>query len=380
MESGEELMNNDTVEIMSVNTSQYCFVDDNTIRVDLNTTTLLSIIDSSEDVIMAKAVGNDSVIFTAPLNGSRCMDDNEDGQLSTTLYIIQMIIYSITILVAIANITLHLVVKDLRTISGLLMIILCISLTGTTTMAMGSFTVIYANSISVVCAILYNLLHALAIVNEATKLSILYQFTYVMYHSYKLKRKQEDNIKKSVLKYIIFIIGSSIACFLLALAIDIGVNGRIYSGMERYCRIEYDYTFLYVTVVFGEFGVFIILQFITFAVGLTLYFLVSKTCYAMESTNFRVTMVLVATIGVHITLLIILIIAEVPYSILIPVVTSGSLIEQLILLIVFLSSKKVLFVCKTAWLRNSRQPSNNQQLRSVVTDQNIDLCYQTATN
>ena len=380
MESGEELMNNDTVEIMSVNTSQYCFVDDNTIRVDLNTTTLLSIIDSSEDVIMAKAVGNDSVIFTAPLNGSRCMDDNEDGQLSTTLYIIQMIIYSITILVAIANITLHLVVKDLRTISGLLMIILCISLTGTTTMAMGSFTVIYANSISVVCAILYNLLHVLAIVNEATKLSILYQFTYVMYHSYKLKRKQEDNIKKSVLKYIIFIIGSSIACFLLALAIDIGVNGRIYSGMERYCRIEYDYTFLYVTVVFGEFGVFIILQFITFAVGLTLYFLVSKTCYAMESTNFRVTMVLVATIGVHITLLIILIIAEVPYSILIPVVTSGSLIEQLILLIVFLSSKKVLFVCKTAWLKNSRQPSNNQQLRSVVTDQNIDLCYQTATN
>jgi len=167
---GEELMNNDTVQVILLNTSQYCFVDDNTIRVDLNTTTLLSIIDSSEDVIMAKAVGNDSVIFTAPLNGSRCMDDNEDDQLSTTLYIIQMIIYSITILVAIANITLHLIVKDLCTISGILTIILCISVSGTTTMAMGSLTVIYANNISVVCAILFNLLHALAIVTGATKL------------------------------------------------------------------------------------------------------------------------------------------------------------------------------------------------------------------
>ena len=73
MGSGEELMNNDTEEVIIwLNSSQYCIVDDNdTIRVNLNnTTTLLNIIDSSEDEIMAKAVGNDSVIFTALLNGS----------------------------------------------------------------------------------------------------------------------------------------------------------------------------------------------------------------------------------------------------------------------------------------------------------------------
>ena len=364
MESGNELMNNGTAEMISLNTSQYCIVDDNTIRVDLNTTaTLLRIIDSSEDEIMAKAVGNNSVIFTAPLNGSRCMDDNEDDQLqlSTTLYIIQMIIYSITILIAIANIALHLVVKDLRTISGTLIIILCISVIGSTSMGMGLLTIIHANNISVACAILINLLHGLAIVSEATKLSILYQFAYLMYHSYKLKHKQE-NMNKSVLIYIIFIIGSSIACYLLALAIDVGVNRRIFSGMERYCRIEYDYTFLYMTVVFIEYAVFIILQYIIFAVGLTLYFLASKNCRAMKSTNFRVTMVLVATVGIHVVLLIILIITEVPYTILIPVVTSGNLAEQIILLIVFLSSKKVLLVCKIAWLKDTRQLPNNRQL------------------
>ena len=363
MESGDELMNNDTVKIMLQNTSQYCFVNDNTIRVDLNTTaTLLSIIDSSEEVIMAKAVDNNSVIFTAPLNGSRCMDDNEDGQLqlSTTLYIIQMILFSNTILVAIANITLHLVVKDLRTISGILIIILCTSVVGATTMAMGLLTIIHANNISVACAILINLLHGLAIVGEATKLSILYQFAYVMHHSYKLKHKQE-NMNKSVLIYIIFIIILSIACHLLALAIDVGVNRRIFSGMERYCRIEFDYTFVYLTVVYVEYAVFIILQCIIFAVGLTLYFLTSKNCRAMKSTNFRVTMALVATVGIHTVLLVILIIAEVPYTILIPVTTSGNLAEQVILLIVFLSSKKVLLVCKIAWLKDTRQLPNNQQ-------------------
>ena len=51
MGNGEELMSNDTVEIISLNTSQYCFVDDNTIRIDLITTTLLNIISYSEDVI-----------------------------------------------------------------------------------------------------------------------------------------------------------------------------------------------------------------------------------------------------------------------------------------------------------------------------------------
>ena len=86
-------------------------------------------------------------------------------------------------------------------------------------------------------------------------------------------------------------------------------------------------TLFYVTVVYGEMVVFIILQFITFPIGLTLYFLASKKCCAMKSTNFRVTMVLVATMGINIILLLILTIAKVPYTILIPVVTSATLAE-----------------------------------------------------
>ena len=358
MGSGEELMNNDTEEVIIwLNSSQYCIVDDNdTIRVNLNnTTTLLSIIDSSEDEIMAKAVGNDSVIFTALLNGSRCMDDNEDDQLSTTLYIIQMIISCITILVAITNIILHLLVKDLRTISGILVMIICISVIIFTFISLGNLTHIYVNTITVACAILINCLYGVLFIYQATKLSILYHFAYLMYQSYKLNGEQEKNIRKSVLKYIIFIIGSSFVCFLLSLAIDIGVNGRIYSGLERYCTADYDYTFLYVTVANGELFVYIILQCVTFAVGLTLYFLVSKKCCAMKSINFRIAMVLVATIGINIILLMTLTMAEVSHSILIPAVTSGTLIEQLVLLALFLSSKKVLLVCKATCMQCNMQ-------------------------
>ena len=359
MENGEELISNETVEMILLNTSQYCFVDNNTISIDFNTTTLLSIIDRSEDVIMAKAVGNDSVIFTAALNGSRCMDDNEDDQLSTTSYIIQMIIYSITILVAFANIILHLVVKDLRTISGMLIMTLCVSVIVVSFIAIGAITNIYIDNITSACVVLVNFSYELVFIYQATKLSILYQFAYQMYKSYKLECNQEENIKKRVLKYIAFIIALSIVCLLLVLAIDTGVNGRLFSDKERYCLIEDDFTYLYVMLVYGVSGVFIILQYITFAVGLTLYFFVSKKCCVMNSTNFRVTMTLIATVGYNIILLIILTIAQVPYSILITVVISGTLVEQIILLTLFLSSKKVLSTCRIVYEEYTHK--NSQQ-------------------
>jgi len=257
-----------------------------------------------------------------------------------------MLIYSITILVAIANTTLHLVVKDLRTIPGMLIMTLCVCVIVVSFIAMGAITNIYFYNITVVCVALVNFSYELVFIYQATKLSILYQFTYLMYKSYKLQSKQEKNIRKSVFKYIAFIIGSSIVCLLIVMVIDVGVNGRLFSDRERFCLIEYDFTYLYVTLVYGEFGLFVILQYITFAIGLTLYFLVSKKCCAMKSTNCRVTMVLVAIVGYNITLLIILTIAQVRYSILITVVNSGTLVEQIILLTLFLSAKKVLSTCR----------------------------------
>ena len=367
--SDEAWMNNNTVEMISLNTSQYCFVDDNAIRVDLDTATLLNIINSSEGVILAMAVGNNSIIFIAPLNGSRCMDhnDEDDRQLLTTLYIIRMIMLSITILLAIANITLHLVVKDLLTISGILVLILCTNVILFTVISIGIITNNYNGNITVTCVVLINFSYALAFIYQATKLSILYEFAYLMYQSYKLKHKQKESIRARVLKYLIFIIGSSIVCILLALAIDVTVNGTIYSDKERYCQVEHNYTFLFVKVVHGMLGMFIILHFITFAVGLRLYFLVSKKC-AMKSTDLRVTTALVATVGISAVLLIILTIAKVPQSIRSTIVNAGTLIEQLVLVVLFLSSKKVKLVCKTACTKEdtTMTKTTQQSLDNII--------------
>ena len=365
MGSGEAWMNNNTLEMIFLNTSQYCYVDDDTIRVDLNTTTLLNITDSNEGVLLATAVGNDTVIFIAPLNGNRCMDciDEDVRQLSTTVYIIQMIIFSLTILLAIANTILHLVVKDLRTVSGMLVLLLCINVLCITLIAIGIDTNAYIDDVSVVYVVLINSSYQLVFIYQATKLSILYHFAYLMYQSYKLKMIHEENVKKTALKYVMFIVGSSIGCFLLALVIDIGVNGKVYSDKERFCRIRYEYTFLHVTVLYGMIGIFIILQCIIFAVGLILYFLVSKKCCATKSTNFRVTMALVTTVGINLVLLIILTMAvQIPRSVLIPVVSSGTLAEQLILLALLVSSSKVCLTFKTAGTKDSLQkiPKNHQ--------------------
>jgi len=47
------------------------------------------------------------------------------------------------------------------------------------------------------------------IVYQAIKLTILYHFAYLMYQSYKLASKQDENVKSKLFKYIMFIIRSS---------------------------------------------------------------------------------------------------------------------------------------------------------------------------
>lgn len=276
---------------------------------------------------------------------------------------ILMTIYCITLLVSIGNITLHLIVKDLQTLSGILIILLCVSVIIITLIAMGSLTNAYVNEITVICVVLINTMFMMLFVYQAIKLIILYNFVYLMYQSYKLISRKEENTKSRLFKYITFIVVSSSICYLSAVAVDAAISGSIKDDMERYC-FRSGYTFRRMMIVYGELSVFVVLEYVTFAVGLTLYFLVSKSCCAMKSTNFRVTMVLIATVGINLILLVSLNKARVPVNILIPAVTISTLIEQMILLAIFLSSNKVLFACRSSihtkeeYKRNTTRQSN----------------------
>ena len=105
----------------------YCFVNECTIRIKESNVSL-NIINITGEWITAT---NTSNTFTAFINGSinNCSSD-ETGtnayQFDTTIYIIQFILCSVGILAGVANISIHLIYKELRTVSGILIIILCI--------------------------------------------------------------------------------------------------------------------------------------------------------------------------------------------------------------------------------------------------------------
>ena len=147
---------------------------------------------------MAVVDNNDDVmIFIAPSNASSCTDNSEDDKLymSTTLYVILMILYSTTSSVAISNITLHLLIKDLRTIAGMLLMLLCASVIIIYIAVMGYLTDAYINETAVVLEIvLENIFFLMLIVYQAIKLTILYHFVYLMYLSYKLVSKKDETV------------------------------------------------------------------------------------------------------------------------------------------------------------------------------------------
>ena len=120
-----ELIYSDTVE------SQYCFVNESTIRVK-ESDVLLNIINKTEDWITAS---NTTHLFTFPTNGSEtnCIYISNSSahtptqfHFSLKLFIISMIIDYIGITGSIITIGLHLIFKELRTTSGVLVIILCL--------------------------------------------------------------------------------------------------------------------------------------------------------------------------------------------------------------------------------------------------------------
>ena len=365
----DKLPGNDSVKIVSLNVSQYCFVNDNTIRITLNTTILLNINDSTDDVIMAVTVIKDTtVIFTGPVNGSRCTDDNRgsDKELTTALYVLQMIAYSLTLLAAIGNITVHLLVKDLRTVSGILVIILCVSVIVITLIAAGSLTNAYVNEIeiTVICVVLINSMFVVLFIYQATRLTLLFHFAYLMYQSYRLISSKE-NKKSKLFKYILFIVVSSTLCYLFAVGVDTAISGTINGDMEQYC-LSSEHVFTRMMLVYGELGVFVILEYVTFGIGLTLFYLVSKNCCAMKSINFRVTMALFATVGLSLVLLVSLNKARVPVKILIPTVTTSTLVEQLILLVLFLSTNKVVSICKSVCVKHSSMQKTMTQQSDMM--------------
>ncbi|XP_065911484.1 uncharacterized protein [Dysidea avara] len=374
------VMNDGNLEVIALNESQYCFVNQNTIRISDNfTSELQDIVNKTEHVIISTTI-NSTVIFIAPSNGTKCNGKKIDS-ISKGLFIILMVIYVATILVAIINIILHLVFKELRTMAGVLVMMLCSIVIMTTVVLIISLTYSFikdGSENSTACVVSASMLYYLILVYQANKVVIQFQFAYLMYKSYQLQSQDTIDKRRLMINFVIFALVSSILCFLSAILIDLAVTGKFYSKRDSLCfgrQFDLDAVSVFRVVSLAESALFVLLEIIVFSIGLTLYFLVSKSCCKTISTNFRIAIALATTIGVSIILLTILYAIEVSANNTIPAVSSGTLIEQVFLFILFASSSKVRNGVRKMSLSKKRSSTSIIRSRKSTKEQNNDGVY-----
>ena len=200
---------------------------------------LLNVVNNTDGWLLATNATN---LFTTFINDNMhsCTDDNKINSyqpINGTLYVIRMIIFSASIIAAVANISIHLLYKELHTVSGILIIILCVSMgIGLAIQAIRTATVLYYQIITQVeiCASFIYLLLVDLVTYEATKTAILAHFVYTMYRSYKLLTGQEN--KRSLLcRYITFIIVASTITSSIIIIVDLIVNERAFTTKEQKC-------------------------------------------------------------------------------------------------------------------------------------------------
>ena len=350
-----EVNDNDSVTIPL---ESYCIVNECAIRIK-ESNVLLNVIYNTGGWIIAT---NTTSLFIAAVNSSiqNCSSDTETDkshQIGTGFYVIRFIIYSIGIITVVANFCMHLMFKELRTVSGILIMILCISISIEFTIGLLRFALVHSHTVTQeeICTIFFFYPLVLAVnLYEATKITILVQFAYTMYRSYKVMKGQEN--KRSLLfKYITFIILASIVSSASIITVDLIVNRNVFQTSDGRCINSLDTSqgeeillspssnILYSVILI----IWIIVQILLVTAGYILYFMTTKQCcVGSVSKDFRVIIVLTVTIDLNIIVANVLLFGHISVVVVTPIVAAILTFEQVALFILFASSNKVMWCCK----------------------------------
>ena len=334
----------------------YCFVNECIIRLD-SSQVLLNIINNTGDRIIATNKTDLFVIFandSSKENTTRnCSSDTTTSsfQSDTALYVIQIIIYLVALTAAGANVGLHLRIRELRTVPGILIIILCICSGSVLILDFAYISLIYfqidipANIcaayvyLGVICINLY----------EATKISVLVHFVYTMYRGYRLLEVQHSN-RWWLIRYITFITGASAICSGSVIILDATVKRRGFDGSDERCVTLFassDQDEIQISTInllyFVILLVWLFLKAILFTAGLVFYFLTKRQCcITSTSRDFRVFIILVLTVDLNTVIFILLLLIHVSAMIFVFVLSTAAGIELVALLVLFASSSKVM--------------------------------------
>ena len=337
----------------------YCFVNECTIRIK-ESNVLLNVINNTGDWVIATNTTNMLTIF---INGtidncSYASNDTEANayQFHTTLYIIQFISCSIGITAGVANIIMHLVYKELRTVSGILIIILCIIISIVLLISTLRFTLSYyqIDGPERICLLFFKFYRPFARnLYEATKTSVLLHLSYTMYRSYRVMggRKNERSL---LWRYISFIIVASTVSATIIIIVEVSTNRNKFDSTGAQCAYhpsdeyrEGEQLPIDAILRFANYLIWLFLQLVLIAIILVLYFLTTKQCCAISLTsrNFRVSVILIATADLRIIVLITLLILAIPLHILSFTSLAFVAVEQFALFTLFATSSKVKCFC-----------------------------------
>ena len=337
---------------MTIPLGSYCFVNECTIRIE-ESNVLLNVINNTGDWIIATDTTN---LFMILVNDSiNCSSDSDHGtnlyQIDTELYVIRMVVSSSGIIAGVANIVMHLMFKELRTVSGILVIFQCASIF-TILMIGGLRTAFYYHHINTpaeVCAVFFDYLNVVCTnIYVVTRATILAHFSYIMYRSYRLLGKIKN--ERSLLhKYAAFIVGASAISSIIIIAVDVTLDNSFEAG-DGQCVYFFDTNnkegiqltqsnVAYFVILI----IWLLIEISLATIGLVLYFLNTKRCCSATSTSrdFRVFIVLMTIVDLNTIIFIVLLVVNVPTLIGNTIIMTVAASEQVTLFVLFASSSKV---------------------------------------
>jgi len=334
--STEKINNNKASEEELLNQFEYCVLNDSAIR-KKDSDDFLTIINDTEGWLI---VTNGSDLFIFPSNGSNCEDDSYNPDI--VVYAIQTSVFIIVILVAICIIGLHLYFKELQTVFGILIILFCFFYIVDNVIAFchDRYQFTHEGSSGAVCAVFLYIRGILNFLLQFTRLTILFQFTYLMYSTYRVRSERFDTDNKLILKYFIFIISMTTIYSILVIVFDLAGTRSAFSKDNGYCTTNFhigDTSFLLLII---QLASVFVMQVAVFAIGMVLYSF-NKGCCEFRSIDARVCLTLGSTTGLDTFLILVVILIDADSGIAFLSGSIGTAVQMFILLILFLTSKKV---------------------------------------
>ena len=209
----------ETWSISILNNTEYCYEDECTIRI-MESNVLLNIINITDDWIVAT---NDTNLFTVPNNSvNHCSPGDSLDDPNVNHFIIFMMISSVIITSGSLNIIMHLVVIELRSTPGFIIIGICgtIIIMYITIIITAVFQYLHrVSGNTAICTVFKYMIIYFITIYIMLKITYLFHFTYLMYQTYKSCPYPEMNKKFSYI-YVAVIATVSTICTVLIIDAD----------------------------------------------------------------------------------------------------------------------------------------------------------------